>query len=186
MRPHFTVVVCLWLQLAQAKVKADAAEAAAAEAAAGQKTAASNAAAARGRASAAETALETALATVKELCERQALASSSKVGRGPGVFNKRLVPHTEHADLTLGSLPRLTARPDQSPQPTSCCMQEPESAGISAKPVDALAAELAAEARRRSEAEAICEELTQYNTAVIEQAQVHPTSCRCLASTNYC
>lgn len=38
--------------------------------------------------------------------------------------------------------------------------------------MDALAAELAAEARRRTEAEAIAEELTQYNTAVIEQAQV--------------
>lgn len=113
-------------QLAQARAKVEAAEAAAAEAASGQEAAASDAAAARGRASAAEAALETALATVKELCERQALASSSK---------------------------------------------EPKSAGISGKPVDALAAELAAEARRRSEAEAICEELTQYNTAVIEQAQ---------------
>ena len=35
-----------------------------------------------------------------------------------------------------------------------------------------LAAELAAEARRRTEADAIVEELMQYNTAVIEQSQV--------------
>ncbi len=34
-----------------------------------------------------------------------------------------------------------------------------------------LAAELAAEARRRAGAEAVIEELAQYNTAVIEQAQ---------------
>jgi hypothetical protein len=37
--------------------------------------------------------------------------------------------------------------------------------------VDMLAAELAAEARRRTEADAIVEELMQYNTAVIEQSQ---------------
>jgi hypothetical protein len=42
--------------------------------------------------------------------------------------------------------------------------------------VDVLAAELAAEARRRTEADAIVEELMQYNTAVIEQAQVRPLS----------
>ncbi len=36
---------------------------------------------------------------------------------------------------------------------------------------DVLAAELAAEARRRAGAEAVVEELSQYNTAVIEQAQ---------------
>jgi hypothetical protein len=66
-------------QVAQALAKAEAAEAAAAEAAASQELSAHDASTARGRAAAAEAALETALATVQQLSAKHALASAGKV-----------------------------------------------------------------------------------------------------------
>ena len=51
-------------------------------------------------------------------------------------------------------------------------LQGESDASTGERRVDVLAAELAAEARRRTEADAIVEELMQYNTAVIEQSQV--------------
>jgi hypothetical protein len=54
----------------------------------------------------------------------------------------------------------------------NCVLQGESESPTGERRVDALAAELAAEARRRTEADAIVEELMQYNTAVIEQAQV--------------
>lgn len=56
-------------------------------------------------------------------------------------------------------------------------LQSRSQGGSLALRVEALAAELAAEARRRAEAEACIAEFAQYNTAVIEQAQVrHPSN----------
>jgi hypothetical protein len=66
-------------QVAQLKAKAEAAEAAASEAAASREASAHDASTARGRAAAAETALETALATVQQLSAKEALASADKV-----------------------------------------------------------------------------------------------------------
>lgn len=66
-------------QVAQLKAKTEAAQAAAMEAAASQEASAHDASTARGRAAAAETALETALATVQQLSAKHALASANKV-----------------------------------------------------------------------------------------------------------
>lgn len=66
------------VQVAQLKAKAEASEAAASEAAASREASAHDASTARGRAAAAETALEMALATVQQLSAKQALASADK------------------------------------------------------------------------------------------------------------
>ena len=64
-------------------------------------------------------------------------------------------------------------------------MQSPDGANVEQQ-ADVLAAELAAEARRRVEAEAVVEELSQYNTAVIEQAQARVPDAAALAAVCNC